>query len=73
MGSSFFPVGKIAEKAVRGSVFLTMALYFECRINKKRTPSDCFFSDFAHWVKAEPYLWEGGDGLVCLQATKYHY
>jgi len=20
-----------------------MALYFECRINKKRTPSDCFF------------------------------
>jgi len=22
-----------------------MALYFECR-----TPSDCFFSDFTHWV-----------------------
>jgi len=33
-----------------------MALYFECRINKKRecrinkkrTPSDCFFGGFAH-------------------------
>jgi len=29
-------VGKIAEKAVRRSVF-------------QRTPSDCFFGDFAHW------------------------
>jgi len=27
-----------------------MALYFECRINEKSTPSDCFFSDFVHWV-----------------------
>jgi len=28
-----------------------MVLYFECRVNKKRTPSDCFlffFGDFAH-------------------------
>jgi len=23
-----------------------MALYFECRINKKRTPLDYFFGDF---------------------------
>jgi len=29
-----------------------MALYFECRINKKRTPLYCFFGDFAHWVQA---------------------
>jgi len=31
-----FAMGKIAEKAVRRSVFLTtyMALFFECRINK---------------------------------------
>jgi len=35
------PVRKIAEKTVCRSVFLTkMALYFECRIKKKRTPSD---------------------------------
>jgi len=26
-----------------------MALYFECRINKKRTLSDCYFGDFSHW------------------------
>jgi len=26
-----------------------IALYFECRINKKASPSDCFFADFAHW------------------------
>jgi len=25
-------------------------LYFECRINKKRTPSDRLFGEFAHWV-----------------------
>jgi len=25
-----------------------MALYFQCRINKKRTPSE-FFGNFAHW------------------------
>jgi len=41
-------VGKIAEKAVCGSVFLT--LYFECQINKERTPSNCFFGDFAYWA-----------------------
>jgi len=29
-----------------------MALYFECRINKKRTPSDCFFGDFAQWASS---------------------
>jgi len=27
-----------------------MALYFECRIKKKCTPSECFFGDFSHWV-----------------------
>jgi len=27
-----------------------MALYFERRINKKRTPSDCFFGDFSRWI-----------------------
>jgi len=42
-------VGKIAEKAISRSVFLTTWHVFECRINKKRTPSDCFFGDFAHW------------------------
>jgi len=26
-----------------------MALYFEYQINKKRTPADCFFGNFAHW------------------------
>jgi len=25
-----------------------MTLYFECRINKKHTPSNCF-ANFAHW------------------------
>jgi len=35
------PVGKIAEKAV-------VALYFECRINKKRS-FRLFFGDFAPW------------------------
>jgi len=39
------PVGKIAEKAV-GRIFDNMALYFECRINKNLTPSDCFFWRF---------------------------
>jgi len=28
-----------------------MALYFEYRINKKPTPSDCFFGDFAHYYR----------------------
>jgi len=42
----YSPVGKIAEKAVCRCVFLNMALYFECRINKKHTPSvsDCFLA-----------------------------
>jgi len=36
-------VGKISEKAVCGSIFFdNMALYFECRINKNRFPSDSF-------------------------------
>jgi len=30
-----------------------MALYFECLINKKRTPSLPFFGDFAHWVPTQ--------------------
>jgi len=34
------PVDKIAEKADCSSLFLT--LYFECQINNKSTPSDCF-------------------------------
>jgi len=41
---------KVAEKAVCRSVFLTIWHYFEYRINKKRTPLDCFFGDFALWV-----------------------
>jgi len=52
-------VSKIAEKAVcRGVFFDNMVLYFMCRINKnallqteKRTPSDCFFGDFAYWER----------------------
>jgi len=44
----FYPVRKIAEKAVCRSV---LALYFQCWIKKKRTPSDCFsFGNFAHFV-----------------------
>jgi len=33
-----YPVGKIAKKTVWRS---------------ERTPSDCFFGDFAHWVTTE--------------------
>jgi len=41
------PVGKIPEKEVCRSVFFdNIALYFKCRIKKKRTPSDCFFRHF---------------------------
>jgi len=29
-------------------VFDNMALYFQCRINKRWTLSDCVFGDFAH-------------------------
>jgi len=29
-------------------IFDNMAMYFECRINKKRTSSHSFFGDFAH-------------------------
>jgi len=32
-------------------IFDNIALYFECQINKKYTPSDCFFGDFSHWEK----------------------
>jgi len=39
------PVGIILEKAVcRSFIFDNMALYFECRINEKRTPLDCFLA-----------------------------
>jgi len=31
-----------------------MALYFEWRINKNASPSDCFFGDFAHWAIPVP-------------------
>jgi len=30
-------------------IFDNMALNFDCRINKTRTLSDCFFGDFGHW------------------------
>jgi len=30
-----------------------MALYFESRINKKRTPSNCFLVVFVYWERAE--------------------
>jgi len=43
----FFPVGKIAEKAVCECIF-DMALYFECQINKTHS-FRLFFGDFAHW------------------------
>jgi len=47
-----FPVGRIAEKVVRRSVFLTIwHCIFSAKLTKKRTPSDCFFADFAHWVR----------------------
>jgi len=38
-----------------------MALYIECRINKKRTPADCFFGDFAHWERYGVVFY-----LICL-------
>jgi len=38
----YYPLSKIAEKAVCGSIFDNITLHFECRINKKRTPSHCF-------------------------------
>jgi len=42
------PVGKIAEKAVSRSVFLTTwHMYFECRINKNSLLQTVFFGDFA--------------------------
>jgi len=46
-------VGKIAEKAVCGSVFLTT---WHCILStelEKRTSSDWFFGDFAHWVTTD--------------------
>jgi len=46
--NEYYPVGKIAAKAVCRSVFLTTALYFDAELTK--TPSDCFFGDFAYWV-----------------------
>jgi len=39
-------MGEIAEKISVGVYFDNMALYFECRINKKRTASDCFLAIF---------------------------
>jgi len=48
----YCPVSKITEKAVRKSVFLTTALYFECRINKNALLQTVCFGDFAHWVRA---------------------
>jgi len=42
-------VGKNAKKQSVGVYFNNMALYFESRMNKKRTPSDSYFGDFAHW------------------------
>jgi len=38
------PGAKLPKKEY---IFDNMALYFECPI--RRTPSDCFFGDFAHW------------------------
>jgi len=38
-------MGKIVEKAL-----------YDCRsafLTQKRTPSDCFFGDFAHWNRAK--------------------
>jgi len=43
------PSGQNIRKAVYGSVFFdNMALYFEYRIKKKRTPSDRFFGHLGH-------------------------
>jgi len=35
--------------------FDNMALYFKCRIHKKRTPSDCFLAIIPTWVE-EPEI-----------------
>jgi len=54
-----YSVGKIVERAVWRSVFLTTwHCIFECRINKN-TPSDCFFRRFCPLgiknMPAQPY------------------
>jgi len=44
-------VGKIAEKAVYKSVFLTKwHCNLSAKLTKRSAPSDCCFSDFAHWA-----------------------
>jgi len=46
-----FPVGKIAEKAVCKSVYFgSIALYFECRINKNTLLQTAFSPILHHWV-----------------------
>jgi len=35
----------------RQSSLYIMALYFECRINKNALLKECYFGDFAHWVR----------------------
>jgi len=42
-----YQVGKIAEKAVCSVVYFWQ---YGTVFWQKRTPSDCFFDDFAHWV-----------------------
>jgi len=41
------------QKSKKECTFDNMALYFECQINKKRTPSYCFFGDFATIIVAK--------------------
>jgi len=65
------PVGIIADKAVCRSIFLTT--YFECRINKKSTPSDCFFDDFAHWDGKSYTLRSFRDKLKLKYKNHIHY
>jgi len=53
-----YPVGKITEKAVCVSVFLTIwhcnvfLTIWHCNFSAEltKTPSGCFFTDFTHWV-----------------------
>jgi len=54
-------VGKIAEKADCRSGFFTT---WHCILSAKRTPSDCFFGDFAHWAGGKVYEIPGKKSFI---------
>jgi len=62
------PSGQSPKKQ---SVEVYFWLYFEYWINKKSTPSDCFFSDFAHWANSVRFI--SGYHLLCHHQLYYHF